>query len=1038
MNAKHTDWNQTTLQNIIGEKLFDYISLNNLLLLNNQYCYKKPTMVTSGFTIDLAITNDGSMISEMKIIYDQMISDHYPIQIKFLSQQQQLFQLSIPKPVCNEHVKLNAKPKITADMNLTAQEIKELTDKKWEPFTEQLQIILNPLLSKWNGLYLPIIENHQSLLAEQIKTPTELITQQEIDVIWQELKELILLLSDVTIGNKKINNRSKHWFNDRRVLDSLKHLRKCKRHYFNDRSNMEKKQQLYLAKQQWYSIVHETSVNNFKQFCSTLNNNKKIYWNTWNRSKPSSFTPLNSICNLQTNALPTSMEQSLDNLCEYFASVSTMTSENSLSDEVKEQVNEFIQTPVSTSEILEDEGLIQLKTIIKYCNTIPTDTALGPDKVSPYHIKYGGKHLHECLYILFNLCWISGILPTEFTSANIFALHKSGNKTTPGNFRPISLTSIVIRMYERIIYPKIMCVITRSNKLNKYQFGFRTNRSTYDNLYIVISNIYEALHNKKHKSSQAKLPIIYLDLKKAFDSINIDATLYKLSTFGIKGRLYLFFNSFLRNRRIRTMYQNDFSSWHSINMGTPQGSVIGPLIFLVYINDLLDEIQSTNKVIPSAFADDIALVPINYVNNDYNCTFQELIITMQQSLSICSNWAVKWGMSFSSEKSNLVVYRNRKKISIVDQQLIDSLTLSNFQIITKSTYKYLGVDLDEIGTSLFHTHIQRIFSKANKIAHLVTRLIQNDIPIHIGRLLTNATVRAVCSYALPMIRLTKQQISKLESTIATPLKRTLGLPRHASNRAVLFECTVPTIPIMREYLLLRAANRYFELPDSHCAKQLFYKDYHYHQSVSYSRADRPRISNYRSIGFEVIELEDINAVPMLYSHLANKLSWHPVNHTTTTKTELYQKMKQLCEHEWNNIETKCQSLRTIKHEFTTEKYQSIDPPEASKIRARLRLNVAKNNDSLFKRKLIEQNQCNYSHCSSTSEIETREHVLLHCPRYQQLRNDMQLQLQMINIHTISIELLLGLNYMKLSECTFVETLCITTSFLSKIQSIRLF
>jgi hypothetical protein len=110
------------------------------------------------------------------------------------------------------------------------------------------------------------------------------------------------------------------------------------------------------------------------------------------------------------------------------------------------------------------------------------------------------------------------------------------------------------------------------------------------------------------------------------------------------------------------MFGNEFSEWFKIDMGTPQGSVLGPIIFLIYINDLLNEIQTETSIIPSAFADDICLVPTNYTTSD--CSFQQLILTLQKGLDICSKWATKWGMNFSQEKSNLVVYRYRKLLTI--------------------------------------------------------------------------------------------------------------------------------------------------------------------------------------------------------------------------------------------------------------------------------------------------------------------------------------------------------------------------------------
>jgi hypothetical protein len=817
------------------------------------------------------------------------------------------------------------------------------------------------------------------------------------------------------------------------VLKSLKAMRKAKNQYFTNRNNVNR-QQLKLANQNWYKTVHEVSIANYKTFCSTLNNNKKIYWKTWSKSKPSEFTPLIGICKDKSDQLPTTTEQSLQNLCDYFASVSTSTNENELSTEKQTLVNQFINQPISISSFIDDELLIEYDVIEKCCKHIPTDTALGADKTSPFHIKYGGKSLYQCFYILFNLCFISGILPTDWTSANIFALHKSGDKTQPGNFRPIALTSIVVRLYERIIYPKVLESIKRNNILNKYQFGFREQRSTMDNIYIIISNIYKALHNNKKNTSKVKLPIMYLDLKKAFDSINIDATLYKLSQAGIKGRLYLFFNAFLSNRKIRTMFMNDYSDWRKIDMGTPQGSVLGPLIFLIYINDLLNEIEATGNMIPSAFADDIALIPTIY--NQLECTFQNLIITMQQSLNICTKWAKDWGMKFSAEKSNIVIYRNRKKLTSNDMLFIDSLKLANFTVIMKPTYKYLGIDLDEIGTSLFNTHIDRISKKASQVGYLVKRLFQNDIPIQIGRLLTNATVRSIISYALPMIRVAKHKLEKLESQLVKPLRRILGLPGHASNKAVLFECNIPPVHIIRDYLLLRTAHRYSQLPPNHTAKNIFYSDYLEQKTKTYDRHYLPRNYNYRSIAFELLELENVDKLLHGYKQNSGKLCWKPIHHATTNKLELYHKMKTLCEIQWTERETKCKSLRKIKTEFSTELYHVHDPPAASKLRARLRLNVSKNNEALFKRKFIETDQCP----TCTNIIESREHVLLDCPRYDGIRNNMIKALNDIGINTTNIpaELILGVNTLGSTANLFIQTLLITSLFITQIQMVRVF
>jgi hypothetical protein len=126
---------------------------------------------------------------------------------------------------------------------------------------------------------------------------------------------------------------------------------------------------------------------------------------------------------------------------------------------------------------------------------------------------------------------------------------------------------------------------------------------------------------------------------------------------------------------------------------------------------------------------------------------------------------------------------------------------------------------------------------------------------------------------------------------------------------VLFECNIPPVHIIRDYLLLRTAYKYSQLPPNHTAKNLFYSDYLEQKTKIYDRNHLPRNYNYRSIAFEVLELEDVDRLLHGYTQNSGKLCWKPIHHATTNKTQLYEKMKTLCRTE---RETKCKSLRKIK------------------------------------------------------------------------------------------------------------------------------
>jgi hypothetical protein len=293
MNAKHDNWNHVTQSNNIGDQLKQFIHQYSLLLLNNEYCKYEPTMLLTQSTIDLAITIDDHIVGDMKVITNDMISDHYPIQITLASST----NITQPATIHQPHMKWDTHPKFKSTK---PHEMKAEMDLKWQPFTEQLNICLGPLQIEWKRKYDQLIHQHHILLQHELQTPDDtVINQNVINELWLQLSEIIKLTCKTTIGEKKVDNKYKHWFTDPRIQTMLKQLRKSKRTYFKHRTN-KNKFQLFKTKQQWYELEAEVRKENFTKFCSTLNKNKKIHWNTWNRNKPTTFTPLTSICDLQT------------------------------------------------------------------------------------------------------------------------------------------------------------------------------------------------------------------------------------------------------------------------------------------------------------------------------------------------------------------------------------------------------------------------------------------------------------------------------------------------------------------------------------------------------------------------------------------------------------------------------------------------------------------------------------------------------------------------------------------------------------------
>ena len=223
---------------------------------------------------------------------------------------------------------------------------------------------------------------------------------------------------------------------------------------------------------------------------------------------------------------------------------------------------------------------------------------MGPDNINPKLLLCLAENesFVDAITALFKQCYETGSIPLKWKVANVVALHKKGSKTVASNYRPISLTCLLCRIYEKCIKSHIMSHV--QSVISKMQHGFMTGRSCFSNLLESLDIIFDMI------AEGESVDIFYLDFQKAFDTVPHYRLFTKLSSFGIHEKMLNMIRDFLSDRTFKVIVGDSKSDSFKVTSGVPQGSVLGPILFLLYINDLPDNIK--NHV--ALFADDVKMV----------------------------------------------------------------------------------------------------------------------------------------------------------------------------------------------------------------------------------------------------------------------------------------------------------------------------------------------------------------------------------------------------------------------------------------------
>ena len=304
---------------------------------------------------------------------------------------------------------------------------------------------------------------------------------------------------------------------------------------------------------------------------------------------------------------------------------------------------------------------------------------------------------------IYNLSLKKSVFPNKWKNATIIPLFKAGDKKLVSNYRPVSLLPLPGKMLEKIIHKGITNFIENNNLLSDNQNGFRKNCSTTKSIVDLNDIIFDNMNNGKITAA------VFIDLRKAFDTVDHTILLSKLEKMGIKDDMFNWCKNYLSDRKQRTLVNGKNSEYQKSSCGIPQGSVLGPLFFIIYVNDIINRIGTQNIKL---YADDTVIF---LEGNDV----PQLQENMQSLLNIFSHWCKENKLSINTEKNEMVCFGTKQRVKRFKNL---KLSLLNDIIQQVPSYKYLGIILDN-GLN-FNLQMQQTMNKVSHKLYILSKVRQ--------------------------------------------------------------------------------------------------------------------------------------------------------------------------------------------------------------------------------------------------------------------------------------------------------------------------
>ncbi|KAL8565437.1 hypothetical protein ACOMHN_049414 [Nucella lapillus] len=423
-------------------------------------------------------------------------------------------------------------------------------------------------------------------------------------------------------------------------------------------------------------------------------NNPKVFW-SYVKSKTTTRSGIGDL-KKENGSKTTSDQEKAELLNNFFHSVFTHEDDGPLPD----------PPTAEYSTTLEDFEISEEK-VLKLLQTLKIHKATGPDGINPLVLSKAADILAHPVTILFRKSLEDGQVPQDWRTATVSPIFKKGSRLQPCNYRPVSLTCILCKVMEKLIRENVIKHLDENVLISRQQHGFVQGRSCVTQLLDVMDAWTEIL------DAGGSVDIIYMDFMKAFDSVPHRRLLMKLAAYGIQGKVLDWTRAFLTDRQQSVVVNGAKSQTAPVTSGIPQGSVVGPMLFVVYINDLPNICVSEVKL----FADDTKL----YTRSD----IPGATTALQADLDKLQQWSQDWLLRFHPQKCSVMKLGSKK--SEVEYTMQDA-TQGTTVLEEHEHEKDLGVHVDN--KLCFKEHVAKSTAKANKIVGIIRRTfdyLSNDL-----------------------------------------------------------------------------------------------------------------------------------------------------------------------------------------------------------------------------------------------------------------------------------------------------------------------